>query len=198
MNIINYNTIEIETERLILKKGSIEDFISVYEYDMRKVRDISGEFELKKQDPIIIRSWFTESAEEYYRKCETENHSLDWIIYLKSNMLPIGNITADRENKELNSCELSFNLHPSYWGQGYMPEAIKNVLNHLFNIGYENVLYIYDEGNNKSKRVSEKLGFQLYKINKESWFKNDKSIDTYETIMNKEKWFEQLNKVNTK
>ena len=35
-------TPELETERLILKKGTPEDFIKVYEYNFTKLRDICG------------------------------------------------------------------------------------------------------------------------------------------------------------
>lgn len=188
MNIKNYETIEIETDRLVLRKGTIEDYVLVYEYDMRKARDIGGEFELEKQDPNRIRAWFSEGMNKYYEKCANETHTFAWIIYLKPNMIPIGNITADRERKEMSACELAYNLHPNYWGKGYMPEAISSVLDYLFSIGYENVISGWDEGNKKSKRVSEKMGFELFNVIEESWIKNDMPITTYESVMNKERW----------
>ncbi len=190
MNIENYETIEIETNRLILKKGTIEDYISVYEYDMRKVRDINGEFEFKKQDPKEIRAWFSDGMDKHYEQCVSEKKSFDWIIYLKTNMAPIGNITSDREREDIKAIELAYNLHPDYWGQGYMPEAISAVLNHLFSIGYDNVISGWDEGNKKSKRVSEKLGFELFNVIDESWVKNGIPITTYESVMSKQRWNE--------
>jgi len=83
-------------------------------------------------------------------------HIFDWIIYLKENMMPIGDMLADRENIENNEIEIAFNLHPNYWGKGYMPEAINAVLNYLFDLGYENIKSTYSDGNKKSKRVLEK------------------------------------------
>lgn len=46
--------------------------------------------------------------------------------------MPIGNIVADREDDNLHSIELSFNLHPNYWGCGYMKEACIIVMDYLF------------------------------------------------------------------
>ncbi|MDD4298708.1 MAG: GNAT family N-acetyltransferase [Bacilli bacterium] len=201
MNITSYETVELETDRLILKKGNIEDYVSVYEYDMRKVRDIGGEFEFEKQDPNEIKAWFKNSMEKYYAKCIDEKHTFDWIIYLKKEMIPIGNITADREREAMQACELAYNLHPTYWGQGYMPEAVTAVLDHLFSIGYDNVISGWDEGNKKSKRVSDKMGFELFNVIDEYWIKNGVPIATYESTMSKEKWYsmnnENMNSLNT-
>ena len=38
----------------------------------------------------------------------------DWIVYTKENNIPIANITAERENKEMNSIEITFNIKPRY------------------------------------------------------------------------------------
>ena len=35
-------SILLETDRLILKPGSLEDYYKVYEYDLLKLRDING------------------------------------------------------------------------------------------------------------------------------------------------------------
>ena len=41
----HYQTNLIQSERLILKKGIVSDYLTVYEYDFTKLRDIDGEFE---------------------------------------------------------------------------------------------------------------------------------------------------------
>lgn len=184
----NYKTIKLETSRLILDKGTIEDFVSVFEYNFSKLRDVNNEFVFEKLDPNYIRSWFKDGEINYYLENE-KNHVFDWIIYLKDNT-PIGNITADRENFEINSIEVSYNLHPNYWGNGYMGEAVKVVIDYLFSVGYDNVICGYDEGNIKSKRICEKLNFKLYNVKKNAWQKDGKPIDTYYMIMEKDRWKE--------
>jgi RimJ/RimL family protein N-acetyltransferase len=185
----DYKTITLETNRLILRKGTIEDFIKVYEYDYCKLRDIGNEFVYEKYDPEIVRKWFPNNdINAYYEKNE-QNHVYDWIIYLKDSNEPIGNLASDYEDNSINSAELTYNLHPHYWGNGYMPEAVKEVITFLFKMGYDNIICGYDEGNNKLKRVIEKLGFIPYKVKKAAWIKNGIPIDSYITIMSKERWF---------
>ena len=163
----------LESERLILKHGNFNDYKKVYEYDFTKLRDINGEFEFIKLSANDIEGFDTYSLEydEVY----------DWIIYLKDGT-PIGNITADREVKEIKATELAFNLHPSYWGNGYIKEACVLVCDYLFNNGYDNILCSYSEGNIKSKKVNDKIGFKLYKIEKDAWIKDGVYITDYKRL----------------
>jgi len=191
----HYQTLPIQTERLILKKGTIDDFIAVHEYDLTKLRDIDGEFEYKKMNPEVIKTWFQLDIEQVQANNESA-HIFDWIIYLKKDMtqaIPIGDMIADRENienigdieNENKEIEIAFNLHPDYWGNGYMPEAINAVLDYLFELGYDNIKSGYSDGNVKSKRVLEKTGFEHYKIEKNAWQKNGKPIDDYKVVINR-------------
>lgn len=172
----------LETERLILKRGSFDDYVKVYEYDFTKLRDIASEFEFVKLYPEDIKGYNTYMDEN--------DGVFDWIIYIRDNSLPIGNVIADREVKDIKAITLAFNLHPDYWGCGYMKEAVVEVLEYLFNKGYDNVLCGYSEGNNKSKRVNEKIGFELYRVIKDAWSKNGVSITDYETIISKERFYQ--------
>ena len=183
----HYQTNLIQTERLILKKGTVNDYLTVYEYDFTKLRDIDGEFEYQKQDLEQIKKMFEPDIEQVQMNNESA-HIFDWIIYLKESIIPIGDMLADRENIENKEIELAFNLHPDYWGRGYMPEAIKAVLAYLFDLGYENIKAGYSDGNIKSKRVLEKTGFEDYGVEKNAWTKNGKPIDDYKVIMTKNKW----------
>ena len=183
----DYKTKKIETDRLILDKGTLDNYLKVYEYDFGKLRDIDSVFKYEKYDQNEVKSWFIDGMGKFYDEAE-KNHNFYWIIYLKSDKTPIGDLDACQENLDNNEIEISFNIHPNYWGNGYMPEAIEIVINYLFQLGYNNIICSYSEGNKKSKRVCEKLGFELYKIEKNARVINDKSIDDYKTIMTKEKW----------
>lgn len=174
-----YETPQLETERLILKRGTLQDLQKVYEYNFSKLRNITGEFVFEKQDPKKIEGWEEPVPETY-----------DWVIYLKETMEPIGNVTADREQKDINAIELAFNTHPDYWRKGYTSEAVIEIMKFLFNNGYENILCGYDEGNYKSKAIGEKLGFEPYEVKEDAWFKNGTPITTYTSILSKEKFKE--------
>ena len=181
-----YETPILETERLVLKRGTSEDFKKVYEYDFRKLRNILGEFEFVKQDPKNVEGWEIPSPETY-----------DWIMYLKDTKEAIGNIVADRGDKDDKSIELAFNTHPDYWRCGYTKEAIIEIMKFLFNNGYERILCGYDEGNYKSKAIGEKLGFEPYMVKENAWVKNGVPITSYTSVLTKERFNElYIKKIN--
>ena len=184
----SYKVEKIETERLIIDKGSIDDYLKVYEFDLGKLRDIAGVFKYEKQDPNEVREWFKGDMSKFYRKKERE-HIFNWIIYLKEGNIPIGEIMADREDLENKEIEIAYNLHPTYWGNGYMVESMTDVINFLFELGYENIICTYSEGNKKSKRVCEKLDFDFYKVMENVRIVNGIKINDYVTIMTKKKWY---------
>jgi ribosomal-protein-alanine N-acetyltransferase len=186
-----YNTIELITERLILKKGTIEDFLKVYEYDFTYLRGVNGIFEYKKNNPETIKKWFpNNNIDEYYKEASEKDHMFDWIIYLKDTLEPIGNLVYDRENEHLdNSLEISYNIHPKFWGNGYIGEALTVTMNHIFNkLNYDYIICGYASENAKSKRISEKLGFDYYSERKEHYDNFNIDVIEIETIIDKEKF----------
>ena len=124
---MNYDTVTLTTERLVLKKGTGKDCIKIYEYDLMKCRGIAGEEVLVKMERPI--NYIGDNPEEYYDECKKDK-TYDWYIYLKDGT-SIGNIIADRQIEELNSIELAYNLHPNYWRKGYMTEAVKKLIIYL-------------------------------------------------------------------
>ena len=63
---------------------------------------------------------------------------------------------TDKEDE----CELGYWIGKPYWGQGLIPEAARELLRFAFEqLGMTTVWCGYYEGNEKSRRVQEKLGF---------------------------------------
>ena len=156
-----YNTVKLETDRLIIDKGTIKDCMKIYEYDYNMCKGINGIDKLVKLD--IPKNFMGDDEEKYYNEDCFKYQMYDWFMYLKHNRIPIGNIVADREIKDINAIEIAYNLHPDYWHKGYMTEAVKEVIKYLYSIGYDNVILTYEEGNIRSKKIIEKLGFNPYK-----------------------------------
>lgn len=178
---MKYITPELETDRLVLKRGSKEDYIKVYEYDFTKLRDVDGEFKYVKLDSSVVYSFY--SSKEYL------NDMFDWIIYLKDTNEAIGNIVATVKDDD-TSIELSYNLHPKFWHKGYMTEAVLEVMKYLFSIGFNNIISGYEDGNVKSKGLIEKLGFKLHEKKENSWIKNGKPITNYVYAITKEEFYD--------
>lgn len=166
---MNYYTPKLNIDNIVLKSGSLEDYLKVYEYDFSKLTGI--------WDDILFEKNFKENIEAIFNEIENQNNTYSWIIYY--NDLPVGHIVADRENRIINnSIELSYNLHPSYWGKGIMIKGIKLVCNYLFNT-YDNIVICYCTGNEKSKKLLAKLDFKYYKRVKKAYSRNNKYVDEY-------------------
>lgn len=174
----------IETERLILKRGTIDDYIKVYEYDFTRLRNINGEFEYVKMKPENLIGYDTYADEE--------ENCMDFIIYLKDSLLPIGNIVYDRYEEKNKSLEIAYNLHPSYWKKGYMKEAILATMNYVFNnLDIDNIRCGYAEENINSRLLNDKIGFQFVEYHLEHYKRLNKDIVEINTIMSKEDFKEK-------
>ena len=186
----------IETDRLIIRKGKLEDYVKVHEYNFNALQNIKGVNELIKMDPEEVKGWFNNDIESWHRK-NLEDKSYSFIVYLKETMEPIADITFDRNNPKNNSLEISCWLHPNYWGCGYMKEALIGSIEYIFNQGYDNVIYGYIEDNVRSKRLCEKLGFINYDIEKD-FSTNYGNATKNITIMSKELFYKLHKKNNNK
>jgi len=143
----------IETERLILRKWQLEDLDDFYEY---------------AQNPNVgpMSGWEPHSSKEMslnVLKCYIE-HDERWAIELKGNGKVIGSVKVcpdENRGKYYNAKYISFVLSADYWGNGYMTEAVKNVLMYLFEeINIDLVSAFHYPHNVRSKRVLEKCGFE--------------------------------------
>ena len=77
----------------------------------------------------------------------------------------------------LQGREIGYVLSKAYWGQGLMPEAVKAVIDWLFNeIRLDFIIVGHFDRNAQSKRVVEKCGFQ--------YIKTTKFETRYETVEN--------------
>ncbi len=87
-----------------------------------------------------------------------------YAIVLKETGLPVGSIGL-HHNSDLaegdTEAELGYWIGVPYWGQGLVPEASRELLRHAFDdLRLEKVWCGYYDGNDKSKRVQEKLDFR--------------------------------------
>jgi len=144
----------LETKRLILRRWLETDAESLFEYARDPdVGPIAGwpPHGSVEESRSVIRNVF--SAEECYAICERDEGRAIGAISLKFN----GHTDMTERDDE---CELGYWLGKPFWGRGYVPEAAGEILRHAFeDLGMTTVWCGYYEGNAKSKRVQEKLGF---------------------------------------
>ena len=150
---------EIRTERLIIKVPEIDDRFEltqlINDKDVIKwLSDTPFPYTLNHAEEFIERS------QEKAIKQETYN----FIIFLDKKIL--GGIGLTEFKKE--SCELGYWLGKRFWGNGFATEAVKSILDFGFGqLNLEEIYAAYKIGNERSKRVLMKCGFQFYREKKE-------------------------------
>ena len=142
-----------ETERLILRPWHENDAEALYKYASDP--DIGPPAGWPPHTSVensrdIIRTVF--SAPETYAVCLKDGSPIGSIgLKLKG--------STDMTNRD-DECELGYWIGKPFWGQGLIPEASRALLCHAFeDLGMRAVWCGYYDGNEKSKRVQEKLGF---------------------------------------
>lgn len=86
--------------------------------------------------------------------------------------------------------EIGYWIGVPYWGQGIIPEAVKELMRHGFEeLGLKGIWCGYYDGNEKSLRVQEKCGFKYHHSEKnvEVHLLNDVRTEHF-TCITKEQW----------
>lgn len=145
---------KIETERLILRPWCEEDAEELYKY---------------ASDPDIgyPAGWPAHTSVEDSRGIIRGVLSVPetYAVCLNDKNLPIGSIglkmgDATDMTDRADECELGYWIGKPFWGQGMIPEAARALLHRAFLVlGMRAVWCGYYDGNTKSRRVQEKLGF---------------------------------------
>ena len=141
----------LETDRLILRPWREDDAEELYKYasdpDVGPPAGWSPHTSVENSREIIRTVL---SAPETYAVC------------LKEDGKPIGSVGLHRNDIAENDdeYELGYWLGKPFWGQGLIPEASREMLRYAFeDLGMARVWCGYYDGNIKSRRVMDKLGF---------------------------------------
>lgn len=141
----------IETQRLILRPWREEDAADLYQYakDPRVGPSAGWEVHKDEEDSLnILRTVLM-----------VEN---TWAVTIKGSDEPVGSIgyfPCDHERAQ-GAPEIGYWIGVPFWGQGYIPEAVRALIDRCFEEGAEAVWCSHSKGNDKSHRVIEKCGFK--------------------------------------
>lgn len=151
----------IETERLFLRPWRDTDAEALYKYASDpEIGPVAGwpPHTSVENSLEIIRTVF--SAPEIYA------------VVLKNTGKPVGccgiMISDSLHPADTHECnaEIGYWIGKPYWGQGLIPEAVMALLSRCFNDLHLGAVWCgYYEGNIKSKRVCEKIGFKFHHTN---------------------------------
>ena len=143
----------LTTKRLILRPWREEDAENLFAY--AKDPDVGPPAGWPPHTDVensreVIKKFL--SAPETYAVCLQDGKPIGSIgLKLKG--------STDMTDRQ-DECELGYWIGKPFWGQGLIPEAARELLRHAFeDLNMRAVWCGYYEGNEKSRRVQQKLGF---------------------------------------
>ena len=171
----------LQTKRLILRPWSENDAEELYKY---------------ASDPEVgpPAGWPPHTSVENSREIiRTVLSALEtYAVCLKENGKPIGSIGLHRNDlaEKDDEYELGYWIGKPFWGQGLIPEASRELLRYAFeDLGMNRIWCGYYDGNEKSHRVQEKLGFVFHHTTEGLEVKLLNEIRTgHSSLMTKERW----------
>ena len=153
------------TERLILRPWEESDAESLYEY---------------AKDPEVgpIAGWPPHTSVENSRDIIKTVLGVDetYAICKKEDQKAIGSIGLMRGKKSNldileDEGEIGYWIGVPFWGQGFVPEAVRELIRYGFmDLNLNRMWCGYFEGNEKSRRVQEKCGFRYHHTNKDIYW----------------------------
>ena len=181
----------LETERLILREFTYDDFKPLYA--------VLGDSDIMKHYPYIfdenkVRNWIERNIERY----RTDGFGL-WAVVLKENGEMIGDcgITMQNINSQFLP-EIGYHIRKDMQNKGYATEAVAGCIRYGFEKLNFDCLYSYMKyTNSASARVAEKNGMKfigeypddvnyltrVYCVNRKEW-----KMSTIKTMKKEEKW----------
>lgn len=150
----------LQTERLILRPWEENDAEELFRYaqDLR-VGPIAG--------------WPPHTSVEHSREVIREVLSAPetYAVVLKETGLPVGSVGLLFEGNAnapvgADEAEVGYWIGVPYWGQGLIPEAVREIQRHAFeDLGLRGLWCGNYDGNTNSQRVQEKCGFAYHHTN---------------------------------
>lgn len=151
----------LETERLILRPWEETDAEDLYKYASHpEVGPIAG--------------WAIHTSVDNSRQiiCDVLSAPETYAVVLKEVDHPVGSIglmlgKASNIGIPDTEGEIGYWIGVPYWGQGLIPEAVREIMRYGFNdLKLEKIWCGYFDGNTKSKRVQENVVFTTITLRK--------------------------------
>ena len=177
----------IETERLLLRKITLNDASDMFEYASNP--EVSEYTMWSTHVSIEDTKYFLKSLTKMYKKREL----VDWGIVHKAEKKFIGTCGFVEWSMTHSRAEIGYALSARYWSEGYMSEAV----NAIIEFGFREMLLNRVMGrcevhNIASARVMEKVGMQLEGILRQQLFVKGKYWDLKIYSILREEFFDDI------
>jgi len=171
-----------ETKRLFLRKWQEEDAVDLF---------------AMASDPAVgpAAGWAVHTSVENSREIIREVLRAEgtYAIVRKADGKLVGSIGLrlgkDACSEKMDEPELGYWIGHEFWGKGYAPEASAVLLKYAFDeLNCPQVWCCYYEGNEKSKRVMEKLGFAYVRMDPKGDTLLGYTLPEVENVLTREQW----------
>ena len=173
---------ELETKRLILRPWTLEDAEELFRY---------------AKDPEVgpAAGWdphtSVENSREIIKTVLSEEGT--FAVVRKETGLPVGSagyFQTKAQGSETGEMEIGYWIGKPYWGEGYIPEAAREMIRYCFEaLHCPRVWCSHFDGNEKSRRCMEKCGFTYHHTEKNPEREATGEIRTVHfECMNREDW----------
>lgn len=169
------------TDRLQIK--AIEASHALDFHELRSNEEVMKFIERPRTQTLKDAEAMIQKMEEY----SITGNGITWGIYLKEQEKLIGTIGLYRIDKENHRTEIGYLLHPDYWHQGIMSEAIQCCIRYTFDqLNFHTLIACINPENENSRKILLKNQFVQEGLFKESIYFEGKFFDTeYYTLFRK-------------
>lgn len=148
-------TVQLETTRLVLRRAEISDTQAMFHNwasDPEVTKFLTWPPHANTDvTRNVLESWVESYAKEDYYQ---------WLIVLKELGEPIGSIIVNTVGRA-QSAHFGYCIGKAWWHKGIMSEALKAVMDFLFDeVGYHRVESLHDPNNPNSGKVMMKCGMR--------------------------------------
>ena len=153
-NMNHLGTVMLETERLILRKFTKEDYAAAF-------HNWTSDDKVTKflRWPTHTSMAITQSIVDEWIASYVSPNFYQWAIVLKSINEPVGSISVVEQNEVVNSVHIGYCIGSKWWHQGITSEAFSGIISFLFEqVKVNRIESQHDPNNPNSGRVMQKCG----------------------------------------
>lgn len=154
MMLTHKGTKRIETERLVLRRFTMEDAQAMYD-NWASDDDVTRYLTWPTHTDIGVSRWVLNDWVGSYEK----DDYYQWAIVLKELGQPIGSIAVVDHRDDVGKASIGYCMGKRWWHRGIMPEALRAVIGFLMDeVGFQRVEAVHAPENPNSGAVMRKAG----------------------------------------
>jgi ribosomal-protein-alanine N-acetyltransferase len=163
----------LESDRLLLRKLELTDALEVL--SIRSDESVMAYMDSERQSTVEQSERFISMKLNMYQ----ENTGIFWAIIEKSTNTFIGDFSFFKVDHKNSRGEVGYTSKSEFWGKGYMQEAMISILSFGFReLKIHSLEAHINPGNDKSRAILTKMGFQKEAYFRENHYYDGKYLDS--------------------